>query len=460
VVCLVDQDRQFIKSEAWRQTDHEQRPRTSLSPMFFAEMVAAGAPLDVADARSRPDLSQELQSGERPALAYAGSPISVDGNVLGSLCVAEHEPREWSEADLGSVADMAVAVSTELGLCLAREEIVRNQELVGSHIRVHELLARDAPLREVLGQLVLCAERYDPSVIGCVTLLDAKSQTMHLGAAPNLPAEYTAAIEGLPIGPGGGTCGVAASSGQLTITSDVETDPRWIPIRAPARAAGLRHCWSAPIRGARGEVHGTFAMYGRSPRTPLTEHVTLMEDSARVAGIAIERHRATSQLVHHATHDGLTGLLNRTAVLERLSQSLARSRRTGSQLAVLFIDLDGLEHVNDTLGHDLADDVLRRVAGRLQSAVRITEAVGRFGGDEFVVIAEGVAEIESAAALADRLLAKVAAPLPNMASVSLTASIGIALVNGVTTDAREALRQADRAMHVAKRAGGARYQVV
>jgi diguanylate cyclase len=177
-----------------------------------------------------------------------------------------------------------------------------------------------------------------------------------------------------------------------------------------------------------------------------------MEDGARLAGIAIERHRALEQLIYGARHDGLTGLPNRTAIFGVIDEAIVRVS-PGSAAAVLFIDLDGLKTLNDTLGHDRADDMIREVAERLSTAVRGSDFVGRFGGDEFVVVAEGVADEAQAASLGFRLLEAISRPLPGIDTTVATASIGITLVTDPQSDGREALRQADTAMYEAKRSG-------
>src|SRR6202042_578957 len=125
-----------------------------------------------------------------------------------------------------------------------------------------ELIAQDAPLSDVLGELVEGIERYEPSVMGCVVLLDRESSTLHPGAAVSLPRHYFDAIDGVVIGPNVGTCGSAAWSGQLTITEDIAEDPKWAPIRDKASASGLAHCWSMPIMASGGNVLGTLAFYG------------------------------------------------------------------------------------------------------------------------------------------------------------------------------------------------------
>ena len=210
-----------------------------------------------------------------------------------------------------------------------------------------------------------------------------------------------------------------------------------------------------PIKSTAGEVLGTLALYGPRPRRPLPEHLTLMQDGARLAGIAIERHRALEKLMHDARHDGLSGLPNRTAIFESLDEALVRIEPDGS-VAVLFVDLDGLKTLNDTLGHDRADEMIREVGERLSRAVRSTDFVGRFGGDEFIVVAEEIATEEEASKLGFRLLEAISEPLPGIDGTVLTASIGIALLGGCRADAREAIRRADSAMYEAKRAGGDR----
>src|SRR3954462_13672449 len=188
----------------------------------------------------------------------------------------------------------------------AERELARTKDLLASHARVHELIARAAPLEQVLTELVAGIERYDGSVIPCAVLLDPESNTLHPGAGPALPPEYLAAIDGVVIGPEVGSCGAAAWSGRMMITEDMEQDPKWAPILPLTRAANLRHCWSNPIKAPDGEVLGTLALYGPNARAPQPEHLVLLQDGARVAGIAIERHRAMERLVHDATHDALT----------------------------------------------------------------------------------------------------------------------------------------------------------
>ncbi|MCZ7525487.1 MAG: sensor domain-containing diguanylate cyclase [Acidimicrobiia bacterium] len=161
-----------------------------------------------------------------------------------------------------------------------------------------------------------------------------------------------------------------------------------------------------------------------------------------------------ARLAHRALHDELTGLPNRVLLFDRLSQLLARTARAGTMAAVLFVDLDGLKTVNDTLGHAAGDELLQAVAARLDAASRPADTVGRFGGDEFVVCCE-VADERAADEVAGRVWAELRHPVPVQGrEVEATASVGVALGSAGEVAAAELIARADRAMYEAKRAGG------
>lgn len=375
------------------------------------------------------------------------APVIVGDRVVGWAAIAGEHSDEREQA----LEDTAAAIATVIRLLSADHEAERIRDLLASQNRVHELIARAAPLKEALDELTGGIQRYDPSVLPCVVLLDRESSTLHPGSGPSLPPEWLAALDGAVIGPNIGTCGAAAWTGELTITEDIALDPKWAPIREPALRLKLHHCWSMPFKSPDGDVLGTLALYGHEPRAPKPEHLALMDVSAQLASIAIERHRTMEQLRHDARHDGLTGLANRTAIFEHLDEAIAQARGR-RRVAVLFVDLDGLKTLNDTFGHDRADEMIREVGARLAGALRPSDFVGRFGGDEFVVIAEGVRSKDEAAEIGTRLLEAVSEPLPGVEGIVVTASIGIAVL-GNASDAREALREADSAMYAAKRSG-------
>jgi diguanylate cyclase (GGDEF)-like protein/PAS domain S-box-containing protein len=178
-----------------------------------------------------------------------------------------------------------------------------------------------------------------------------------------------------------------------------------------------------------------------------------------IAGIAInyrdvsERHELESQLRHQAFHDPLTGLANRLLFGDRLEHALARALRSGHSLAVLFLDLDDFKLVNDSLGHAVGDRLLGGVAERLLACVRNADTVARFGGDEFALLLEDLADGSPASELAERITSALEPPFQLAGKeVFVRASVGIALSAGQDV-VETVLRNADAAMYSAK-AGG------
>jgi diguanylate cyclase (GGDEF)-like protein/PAS domain S-box-containing protein len=165
------------------------------------------------------------------------------------------------------------------------------------------------------------------------------------------------------------------------------------------------------------------------------------------------------QLRHLAFHDQLTGLANRALFAEHLDQALRRQSRTGSGLAVLFIDLDEFKTVNDLHGHMLGDELLKQAAERLRTTLRTADAIARIGGDEFAAIFEGVGPGLDASA-AERVIEAFAQPfLIESSEVFVTASMGMALNDSGTESAEDLMRNADLAMYAAKTANKGRYEV-
>jgi diguanylate cyclase (GGDEF)-like protein len=171
--------------------------------------------------------------------------------------------------------------------------------------------------------------------------------------------------------------------------------------------------------------------------------------------------RRQEELSFLATHDALTGLPNRTLILDRIQQMLVRSRRSQAPVAALFVDLDNFKTINDTLGHGAGDELLQAVASRLEGVVRETDALGRLGGDEFVVVAEELSLAAGPELIAERLLEALTQPFvlagDEEMRLSVAASIGIAA--GDRDSAEELLRDADIAMYRAKWDGKNRYVV-
>lgn len=173
-----------------------------------------------------------------------------------------------------------------------------------------------------------------------------------------------------------------------------------------------------------------------------------------------ERKRSQEQIRQLAYYDTLTGLANRRLMLDRLEHALDQARRFQRSLAIMYLDLDRFKQINDTLGHDVGDELLKAVASRLNACVRHGDTVTRQGGDEFVIVLPEVAHAHDAAQVAEKVLATLARPVvvgPH--EIHVTTSIGIAVypVNG-TDDMLELMKKADKAMYMAKEAGRNQYR--
>ena len=160
------------------------------------------------------------------------------------------------------------------------------------------------------------------------------------------------------------------------------------------------------------------------------------------------------QLLHLAEHDALTELPNRLLLSDRLTRSIALSRRYGRRLAVLFIDCDKFKHINDTLGHAIGDQVLRSIARRLTACVRESDTVSRHGGDEFLILLSEVDQTDDAGLIAEKIVQSVSEP-HHIAGhqLQLTVSVGISLYPEDGQDAHSLIMHADAAMYHAKNSG-------
>ena len=190
-----------------------------------------------------------------------------------------------------------------------------------------------------------------------------------------------------------------------------------------------------------------------------------LRDDPAVGGLVLtardvsDRRALEDQLTQQAFHDTLTGLANRALLVDRVTHALERAARSGSDVAVLFLDVDDFKTINDSLGHEAGDEMLVELAVRLERCMRGSDTAARLGGDEFAIVLEETAGLEGAAVFAERVLAAIAAPLTIAgAQIHPRASIGITFGTSGQTSG-ELLRNADVAMYQAKRTGGGRYEV-
>jgi diguanylate cyclase (GGDEF)-like protein/PAS domain S-box-containing protein len=193
-----------------------------------------------------------------------------------------------------------------------------------------------------------------------------------------------------------------------------------------------------PLRGDAGEIVGTFG-FSRD----ITEQV-----------------EAQQTVAFQALHDSVTGLVNRVALMDRLQQALASLEVGTGRLVLLFADLDDFRSVNDTLGHDTGDRVLREVGRRLEGMSRRGDTVAALGGDEFVVLCQASSDDEHLGLICDRAMRAICAPLQDGPhDLTVTGSLGAVITSEASTEPEELLQQAEVAMNAAKRSGGNRFEL-
>lgn len=222
--------------------------------------------------------------------------------------------------------------------------------------------------------------------------------------------------------------------------------------------------FEAALAQSAGDVSAEIRVRARDGRYRWFEGaITNLHDDPAVEGLLITAHDVTAQkavedrLAHQATHDPLTHLPNRVIVDDRLGHALERGRRDGSRAAAIFLDIDEFKQVNDRWGHAAGDDLLREVAIRVQRAARAADTVGRYGGDEFVVICENLPTAADALVVAERIRDEVARPARlDGAEVLVGTSIGVALSADAEESTRDLIDRADAAMYEAKSKGRGR----
>lgn len=377
----------------------------------------------------------EIMAGQ-PKPHFQNRYVRKDGRVIHIMWSAR-----WSEADgvriavARDITELKQAESMQVALYAISEAAHSAGDLLALFRHIHQIIGKLLPARNFF-----------------VALYDEKKDELSF---PYFVDEYDAAPAARKLDSGTLSAEVIRTGQALLLTPDTRTA---LPERVgPIDGRDSLDWLGVPLTTRHGTI-GALVVQSYSGEVRYTEQDKglLQFVSSQVAD-AIERKQAETWLQYVALHDQLTALPNRILFHDRLRTALARARRNGSRLALLYVDLDKFKLVNDSYGHDIGDLLLREVAGRLGHCVRESDTLSRVGGDEFVVLLDDIETPEHARAVAESICTALNRPfnLPGH-RLHISTSVGIAIYPEHGDDSQQLMRFADGAMYGAKRQGGNR----
>ena len=312
---------------------------------------------------------------------------------------------------------------------------------IGAEARILELVARGADLPVVLGAVLgMIRDRLELSA--SAVLLAGDDGRLSTAVQHGVGSTLTAALDRLAPDADGPPPAASAARRRTVVISDLSNGTG---LAAAAQMAGFAAWWSFPlVSDVDGRVVGTLEVFPRRPGRPHPAGAQLLALAAQLATVGIERVRAEASLAHRATHDQVTGLANRALLQDRLA---APSAYKAGLTAMVVCEVGGLQAVRDSFGHEVGDDLLIAVAGRLKGCVRAGDVACRLGSEEFAVLLEPCPHLEHAVGVAQRCLAAVSEPFPVYGrEVFLDLRIGIAARRTAEERRGRLLFEADAAM--------------
>jgi len=401
-VCAVDIDGRFVFVSA----ACERIFGYTQDELIGMPMINLVLPAD----RERTLMAASEIMGGQPKPYFENRYVRKDGQVVHIMWSAR-----WSEVDQLRIAvarditERKLAESRQAALYAVSEAAHATEDLLALFQRVHQIIGEWLPAEN------FCVALYDQQ-------RDQLSFPYHIDdrRQPNTVDR---------------NCAEVVRSGQ-PLLSNIE---------------GAPSCLGVPLNSQNGTIGALLVKSSGGER--YTEHdLELLQFVSAQVAAAIERKQLHARLEYMARYDQLTHLPNRAFLQERLKAALARARREGGLLALLYVDLDKFKQVNDSFGHAVGDLLLQEVARRLQQCVRETDTVARIGGDEFVILLEYLQQPEHANRVADKVHSLLGEPVRwDDSGLIIVASIGIALYPENGEEAQQLFKHADEAMYGVKR---------
>ncbi|HEX4151782.1 MAG TPA: EAL domain-containing protein [Steroidobacteraceae bacterium] len=354
----------------------------------------------------------------------ASFPLMCQNEVVGVLCVFSREEHYFRKDIVELLEQLAMEASFALDSLYRDAERRQQASVMADQNRILNLIASGAELQVILKTLAEFVESQCDGTLCSLVAQNPVGTGVCAGVSPSMPANFDA-----------------------------------VAGEAVLEAGEVQRISARPIFGSKDQLLGTLSLYARRGAEAPRPNAQLVGICVNLAGIAIESCQAADRIRHLAHHDDLTGLPNRLLFNYQLHMALARAERAGTAAAVLFLDLDRFKIINDTLGHDAGDTVLRQIASHLRACVRGTDTLARVGGDEFTLLVEHPAEMHDLGAIAQKLLVAMSSPLTINGNVyQLSGSIGIAVYPKDGADGASLLKNADIAMYRAKSSGRNNFQ--
>ncbi|HEY6781091.1 MAG TPA: diguanylate cyclase [Thermoleophilaceae bacterium] len=413
-------------------------------PSGVHHVRATGEALHVPEAETSPLVAQEFVRRFRAA-SLLFVPLAFEGQVRSVVVLVSQRPRTFEIDELEVAYTLANQASAGLAVLEMRRRLSTRAERRAALVRAASALNASLDLRAVLDSLCEQGSRALGADVAGFYLGDAEGGGAAI-AAYGVPMESD--WWGSTVAPGQGMAGRVLVTGEPAITNDyqlgqiIEADV----MRGVETAAGVPVRWD-------GELKGALSVGFTTLRPVLEEDIDVLQAIADLAAVACSNAEAFERVQAAARTDSLTGFLNHGAVQVRLGEEIWRARREELPLSCLLVDLDNFKPVNDRHGHLVGDELLQQVATAIATEFRPYDGLGRYGGDEFVLVLPGADE-ETAVDAARRLRSVVAEATARFGDLAspVTASVGVARWREPLT-AGELLDRADRALLLAKRRG-------
>lgn len=412
-ISLVDEHRQWFKAITGLDATE-----TSRDVAFCAHAILQDDIMLVADAQQDERFHDNPLVVSAPDIRfYAGVPlITAQGDHLGTLCVIDRVPRELDAAQLDAIKVLAGNVMAHLDLRLSHQAI-----------------------RQYVDDLQLAA-----------TIFASSSESMIVTDADNRILTVNPAFTHIT----GYSLEEVVGRNPSLLSSGQQSPEFYRKMWQELNAAGN---WNGELWNVRKD--------GTAYAEWLSINIIFNDDGSKRLHVALfsditEKKKADELIWKQANYDHLTHLPNRRLFRDRLEQQLRMAHRNGKAMALLFIDLDHFKTINDTLGHDMGDQLLKAAADRIHACLREMDTVARMGGDEFAVILPQISDAVYAQKIAQSIINALTLPFSIAdTTLNISASAGITLCPADGDNAEQLLKNADRAMYAAKRAGRGQAQL-